>query len=642
MQENRSFDHYLGTLGGVRGYHDRITIPPRNGRTVWQQTDGRGVTVMPFLMDGARTASHHLASLPHSWDDGQAVWNHGFWDRWVPVKGQMTMAGYRREDVPFHHALADAFTVCDAYHCSIPSSTNPNRSFLMSGTIDPEGRWGGPMFRQPLEDHGYNLRREKLFSWKTYPERLEAAGIDWRIYQGLDDGSPFEKNALDAVRPRAGSTLENTDSLVSCFNLLRFFQAYEDATSDSPLYQRAMARRPSSVFAADAMAGTLPAVSYVLPPASCSEHPDWTPADGASFIAFILDALTANPQTWSRTALFIMYDENDGFFDHVLPPSAPGNRAQGLSNVDTTLEIRGDDGMPYGLGARVPMFVVSPWSRGGAVCSQVFDHTSVIRFLETRFGVHEPNISPWRRAVCGDLTAAFDFTRSDPLTPEILPDTRAYRTRAAEQRRLATPEPPARPSFPAQQAHRRLYRPLPYDLEVGFDIQPSGSGRLVLNNSGEAGAVLHVFDLRSGSTPRRYTVASKSELVDDWICGPEGEHDLYVIGPAGFLRHFVGHRGHVSVTVDKAGRQLRLTCTIAETRQLKLIATDMVYGGQTMELVVPSGGPAVIEWPIERNDHWYDLKLTAPELPGFWRRYAGHVETGRASLSDPALVRRDV
>src|SRR5260221_335383 len=109
---------------------------------------------------------------------------------------------------------------------------------------------------------------------------------------------------------------------------------------------------------------------------------------------------------WSKTVLCINYDENGGFFDHMVSPTPPQSRAQGLSTVPMTNEIFPGDSShpsgPYGLGVRVPMLVVSPWSVGGWVNSQVFDHTSLIRFIEARFaskppGLIEKNITAWRR-----------------------------------------------------------------------------------------------------------------------------------------------------------------------------------------------------------------------------------------------------
>jgi phospholipase C len=150
----------------------------------------------------------------------------------------------------------------------------------------------------------------------------------------------------------------------------------------------------------------------------------------------VLNALTSDPEVWSKTALLITFDENDGFFDHVVGPYPNVGTLAGQSTVPLDNELfngtagtpGGSDGVvgPYGTGVRVPLLVVSPWSAGGWVCSETFDHTSLIRFIEARFGVSEPNITPWRRAVCGDLTSAFDFESASDQVPA-LPSTAAYK-----------------------------------------------------------------------------------------------------------------------------------------------------------------------------------------------------------------------
>ena len=217
---------------------------------------------------------------------------------------------------------------------------------------------------------------------------------------------------------------------------LAFFRRFRGLHADDILYQRGRAIVPGSTaanaasseadhlvaaFASDVAGGTLPQVSWIVAPTKYSEHPEAPPALGESLTARLLDALTANPDVWAKTAFIINYDENDGFFDHMPGPIPALTPARGASTVDTHGESY--EGQAVGLGVRVPLIVVSPWSRGGWVNSQVFDHTSVIRFLERRFGVMEPNISPWRRMVTGDLTSMFDFTGRDMAALVPLPDT---------------------------------------------------------------------------------------------------------------------------------------------------------------------------------------------------------------------------
>lgn len=228
--------------------------------------------------------------------------------------------------------------------------------------------------------------------WMTYAERLQDAGVSWQPYRQGDDP-------------------KSDDDSDGGMNTLLAFAAFQDAKPGEPLYERGVRPRRLEQLKADVQADRLAQVSWITPPRLFCEHPNWPPAYGAEYLARILDALTSNPEVWSKTALLVMYDENDGYFDHVAPPVPPFAGGPGLSTV-TTDDERHPDRRPYGLGMRVPMMVISPWSRGGWVCSETFDHTSVIRFLEQRFDVREPNISEWRRAICGDLTAAFDFSTS--------------------------------------------------------------------------------------------------------------------------------------------------------------------------------------------------------------------------------------
>jgi phospholipase C len=372
MQENRSFDHYFGTMAGVRGFGDPSALMLSGGKSVFHQPDAENQQgyMLPFHLDTRKTGAQKIPSTSHAWSVQHEAWNHGKMDQWLPahrkadgVKGPYTMGYHTRADIPFHFELAESFTICDAYFCSIFGPTWPNRLYWMTGMIDPQGMHGGPMLQNKVPEEG--LR------WKTYAERLEDAGVSWKVYQQADN---YNTNAFE------------------------FFKVFREAPKTSSLYEKAMVRGPEGQFEYDAMHDRLPAVSWICPPRIQSEHPDYTPAEGAAFIASKLDALAANPDVWSKTVFILNYDENDGLFDHVPPPVAKN---------ETPLEFV--EGLPIGPGFRVPCIVVSPWTAGGWVCGQQFDHTSVLRFLEKFTGVREPNISDWRRNNFGDLTSAFRF-----------------------------------------------------------------------------------------------------------------------------------------------------------------------------------------------------------------------------------------
>ena len=384
MQENRSFDHYFGTLAGVRGFDDAEAMKLPNGKSVFHQPDAahpRGY-VLPFHLDTRSTSAQKIPSTSHAWSVQHGSWNAGKMDNWLAahrkadgVNAPYIMGHHTRADIPFQFALAEAFTICDAYHCSVMGPTWPNRMYWMTGTIDPGGKHGGPLLNNDAPPEG--------FRWTTYAERLEKAGISWKVYQQDDN--------------------------YDC-DVLEYFKTFREAGEKSPLRTRGLTREPEGRFEYDAINDKLPAVSWIIPTSYQSEHPDYMPAAGAAFVASKIDAIAANPEVWAKTAFILNYDENDGLFDHVAPPVPPAGTPHEF--------VRG---LPIGAGFRVPCIIVSPWTAGGWVCSQRFDHTSVLQFLEKLTGVKEPNITEWRRSTFGDLVSAFRFGDSKAGPPQ-LPD----------------------------------------------------------------------------------------------------------------------------------------------------------------------------------------------------------------------------
>jgi phospholipase C len=408
INENRSFDHYYGTYRGVRGFADPAAPKQGDGTPVFAQKFGDspfgpasaayGGHLLPFHFDTRRNGEC-VSDISHGWAPQHQAWNNGQMDRFLqvdiepandgPRDGINTMGYYTRSDLPFYHALADAFTICDGYFGSVIGPTQPNRLYTMSASIDPDGTHGGPV----VETDSASLRNKKLgsYTWRTYPEQLEAHGISWKVY-----GSP--------------------ETLIGD-NVLPYFRAYH---RNPRLAAKAFKPSFPAGFRADCKAGRLPQVSWVFAPFLDTEHPPAPVTYGELAAAEILGALTSNPRLWAHTAVFMTMDECGGFFDHVPPPTAPpGTPGEFISAPTLPAEAGGIRG-PIGLGFRVPLLVVSPFSRGGFVCSDTFDHTSLLRFLETRFGPQVPNLSTWRRGVTGDLTSAFNFAapkRSLPALP---------------------------------------------------------------------------------------------------------------------------------------------------------------------------------------------------------------------------------
>lgn len=630
MQENRGFDHYFGTLSGVRGFGDRFPAPVREapGRkdaSVFVQSYDKNKLLAPFPLNSARTFAHmRVEGTPHSWTDAQDAWDQGRMDHWPDAKHPWSMGYFQRADIPFQFALAETFTLCDAYHCSTQTGTNTNRLFLWTGTNDPLGQAGGPSISNSHDNFAEKGGAAESYTWTTYPERLLKAGVSWRIYQDMADN--FTDNPLAGFKS--------------------FRESYKGLPGSNPrLKELGLSTWHLDKLREDVLAGRLPQVSWIVAPAGDSEHPGpSSPAQGADYTARVLDALTADPKVWARTALLVMFDENDGFFDHMPPPAPPSHDAAGALVGGSTVDLTGmhhrvrnpterkserDDlmGRPYGLGPRVPLYVISPWSRGGWVNSQVFDHTSVIRFLEARFGVMEPNISPWRRAVCGDLTTCFDFkTPNDrPFAP--LPATAEAAKRASGLDRTKPPTPTTVVA-PVQDKGTRPSRALPYALAVDGRVQ-GGAMTLTLANSGAAAAVLHVYDrLRLDQIPRRYTVGPGERLADTW---PAGACDLWVLGPNGFHRRLVGDDKGVEIAArgDGEGLLVSLANTSAEPRAVSIEVLD----GEPVRLTLAPGETRSQTFATRQG--WYDLTARLDAAPTWLRRLSGRIETGRDSISDP-------
>lgn len=661
-QENRSFDHYFGTMEGVRGFGDPFPVPVRDRQNLFsrktvfvQQTVGGAPVpgrpnwpssrpIAPFRLNTVQDFPvMRVAGTPHAWADAQLAWDHGRMNDWCTIKQNHSMGYYAEADIPFQFALARAFTICDHYHCATQSGTNTNRLFLFSGHNDPLAVAGGPSTDNSRDDFNPDMSTDYL--WTTYPERLEAAGISWQVYQNMADN--FTDNSLAGFR--------------------NFRNAWYRRPGYSPsLRERGVSTRDLDLLKADVLANRLPQVSWVVATAEGSEHPGpSSPASGADYIARVLDALTANPESWSKTVLLINFDENDGFFDHVPPPAVPSYlsyspnpalaQLAGASTVDTTGEyhhvLNGADprtlNRPYGFGPRVPMYVISPWSKGGWVNSQVFDHTSVVRFIEARFGVREPLISPWRRAVSGNLLSCFDFVNPDNNGfKQLLPETAARRAMALALPNTKTPATPTTLAAPSQAAGVRPARALPYELQVQANL-PLGSSQVELSfeNAGEAGAVFHVYDrLALDQIPRRYTVEAGKQLKGRW--NTVGAYDLWILGPNGFHRHITGdvrRAGDAAwpemiLRADRRAGELvlELLNNGAQACTFQLSA-NKYYANRPQEVRVVARSRSTIRLPLASSSHWYDYSLRVPGLPGWLRRFAGHLENGLPSISDPAM-----
>ena len=691
MQENRSFDHCFGKLRGVRGFNDPRAVALPNGNPVWRQTNAAGETYAPFRLNIKETNATWLGSLPHSWADQTDARNCGNHDRWLDVKRSgkeeyaglpLTMGYYEREDIPFYYALADAFTICDQHFCSSLTGTTPNRLFLWTGTVR-EHADAPPCVRNSEVDY------DSIARWKTFPERLQEAGVSWKIYQNelsLPSGLEKEEEAWLA------NFTDNPIEWFEQFHVRESAQALDAAARalhekafttnkgdrwyrklETLHYREGATRREMRIpkgdvfhqFRSDVGAGRLPRVSWLVAPENFSDHPG-APWYGAWYVAEALNILARDPELWKKTIFILTYDENDGYFDHVPPFVAPdpanpesGKTSPGLDVASDYLALEQDAargaeqprGGPIGLGYRVPMIIASPWSRGGYVCSQVFDHTSVLRLLEnlaTRWtdrSIRETNISAWRRTVCGDLSSAFRVFEEGGSAPAVQ-DKSAFLETIHNARFKPMPAGFRKAEMPRQEPGVRPSTALPYKLYADGGLSADGKRFEIALESRAGGAPFHAYTTglyrkQASLRTRAYAVAVDGRLEDSWdLEGFENRvYDVHLSGPNGFYRRFGGTAEDppVRIACEYPGGDIEVRA-ISRGGASELAISDNAYSAEERTLQVPAGGSASLRLNLAKSHRWYDFSVRVTGAPVFLRRFAGRVETGEHGVSDPAMA----
>ena len=786
MQENRSFDHCYGTLQGVRGFNDPRALTLPNQLPVWFQTNEAKETYAPFRLNIKDTKVTWMGSLPHSWTDQVDAFNKGRMDQWLTAKRPgnklyrhmpLTMGYYTREDIPFYYALADAFTVCDQHFCSSFTGTTPNRLYLWTGTV-----------REKASTEAYanvrneNLDYDKLAKWTTFPERLEDAGVSWKIYQNeLSVGVGFEgeeeewlanftdnpiewfeqyhvkyhkayreslpqqisklkeeKKALEAkvnASDSVASDKKKLEEIIGELNVLEddlktytaegfnrlsareraiHSKAFTTNTNDPKYHEIASLKyndggvaREMSVPAGDVLFqfrddvknNRLPTVSWLVAPENFSDHPG-APWYGAWYVSEVMDILTSNPEVWKKTIFILTYDENDGYFDHV-PPFTPVNplREHGgkmSSKIERDLEfVTLEQDMKkkekersressIGLGYRVPMVIASPWSRGGNVCSQVFDHTSVLQFLEiftrnkAKKDIRETNITEWRRAICGNLVSTFQPYQGEPVklpvrlnrdefvegihSAQFKNVPGGYHTYSAEE--LKHFAPGSRNTPVQQEKGTRTSCSLPYELyangSISKDKKSFGislqAGRQI-HGDRSAGCPFHIYSrvaykdegasFESGVN-WQYAVCAGDQLTDEWpLANFEGQqYHLEVYGPNGFFRDFSGNE-HDQLAIEctyelknqKPTGNLILNLTNTGSSKVTAIVSDLSYGQKPEKHSIAPGASRKVIYNLKASHHWYDLSVMVQGSDAFTHRFSGKVETGQPGITDPAMGR---
>lgn len=790
MQENRSFDHCLGSLRGVRGFNDPRAINLPNGNPVWFQSDERGKTYAPFRLDLKDSKATWMSGLPHSWTDQVDARNNGKYDAWLKAKKSgnkdyadmpLTLGYYNRQDIPFYYELADAFTVCDQHFCSSLTGTSPNRLYFWTGTVRGEQHPGSkPHIQNGDIDY-------KDLNWKTFPERLEENGVSWKVYQnelsipvgfegeeddwlanftdndleyfsqyhvrlhkehlqylekrtnqleqeinqikdgiqagdsGLKDKLQKKREELDKLRAYRKKWNKKRLNNLSEFEKSIHQRAFTTNRTDPDYHQlkqlayeyddkqHEMKAPKGDVlhqFRKDVQSGNLPAVSWMVAPQNFSDHPS-APWYGIWYVSEVMNILTQNPEVWKKTIFVLTYDENDGYFDHVPPfvapnPNKPKTGATS-KGIDAGVEFatnqqlkKRDDYSPerypessIGLGYRVPMIVVSPWSRGGWVNSQVLDHSSNLQFLEkflsnkTGREIREPQISDWRRAVCGDLTSVFRPYNGEKLT---MPDSieqdeyletvnkaqyknlpEGYKSFSGQQLEQIKKHPELLRQVIRQEEGQRPSCALPYQLYVegginedndAFEINFAASNKVFEDEA--AGSAFNVYAPVSFGDPANgkpetlrswaYAVKAGEEVQDEWPLQhfEKGRYHLEVYGPNGFFRRFEGNADDPDLTLrleyeSDENNEHKLTGNVVLTvqnksqKQYPIIIEDLAYGQKRKEKVVEPESSANIPLDLQRSSGWYDFSVQVKGASNFERGYAGRVETGKPGISDPQL-----
>ena len=507
MQENRSFDHYFGTFPGARGFNDPTAVRLPTGRPVFQQPDPANPDgyLEPWHMSTITTGAAAVPSLSHDWREQHASWNQGAMDGWLlthiasdgETNGSFTMGYYTEEDIPFHWALAKAFTLADNYHCSVMGPTDVNRLFWEEGGNDPQGKAGGPV----IETGGV-----RDLTYESGPETLYNAGISYKFYQGA--GWPqdtitsyFTKFQSPGLVPTA---LYNA---VTSTNTL--WGNGTPGGAGDPLNPTA-ASTANMGFEEDCANGTLPDVSFIGSMSGYDEHPAAIPAAGAQFLATKLEALASNEELWNTTVFIINYDENDGFFDHVVPPTP--NYDEYPEEFVTLASPAGTPGggLPLGAGFRVPAFVISPWTVGGQIFSEVSDHTSGLRLIEAVAAagglsgagpVTFPNVSRWRRKTFSDWTGALRGGRAQAAPTSTQFDASTTAANLAAQQAASLQPMPTRPGADQQTS-------LTLSPTGGLVLAPSASATVAATFSNNGPGSLSKVGLTLSGAPSGWKVTA--------------------------------------------------------------------------------------------------------------------------------------
>lgn len=630
----------------------------------------------------------------------------------------LTLGYYNREDLPFYYQLADAFTIFDQYFCSSLTGTTPNRLFHWSGTLREQqnGKVKANVYNENIDyDKARQanwksfpeLLEEQNVSWKIYQNEISLPKgmsgeqeawlsnftdnpIEWfskfnvKFSKGYHQNipkiiaylkeeigkKPDQKKRLEAMiaeleEDQIKYTPENYSKLSQQEKNLHQ-KAFTTNINDPDYWdleigsdengERLVVPKGDILFQfrKDVEEKKLPLVSWLVAPEHFSDHPG-SPWYGAWYISEVLNILTKDPETWKKTIFIINYDENDGYFDHVLPFSPPLNPSQpvdmngkeGVEYVDksqeymSVLPLKDHERIEgtVGLGYRVPMIIASPWTKGGFVNSEVSDHTSVLQFLEKFIqkkyskDVKVDTISDWRRAICGDLTSAFnssstkvpqmnyldqkDYTKTiNAARTKPVPDLKWYAENEISDSLLEIQERGIKPS-----------NPLPYHYHVNLE-----NGKIKMTNLKDTGVPLLVYDKMQFNSDHHYfsyALYSNQELSHTLNAG---KYNYEVFGPNGFFRKFSGgNTPEIEIQLTGNGSKNEVELIFRMKKANASVVLEDLYE-KNKKTVSLHQTEEKITVDLNKNKGWYDLKVIFNDH--VWH-FAGRIETGKVSISDP-------
>lgn len=631
----------------------------------------------------------------------------------------LTLGYYNREDLPFYYQLADSFTIFDQYFCSSLTGTTPNRLFLWSGTIREQknGKVKANVYNDNI-DYDKNkqakwksfpeILEEQNVSWRIYQNEISLPKgmpgeeeswlsnftdnpIEWfenfnvKFSKGYYENIPnlierlkkeIDKNPMHKAHfEELIQQLEEDKITYHPDNYAKLSQieknlhekAFTTNSNDPDFWkieigtdeigERLVVPKGDVLhqFRKDVSEKKLPTVSWLVAPERFSDHPS-SPWYGAWYISEVLNILTQDPETWKKTIFIINYDENDGYFDHVIPFAPPVNPSQ-------PVDMNGKDGVEYvnkkqeymsthnlrdneriegtvGLGFRVPMIIASPWTKGGFVNSQVSDHTSVLQFLEKFLqkkynkNVTVENISDWRRGICGDLTSAFN--KSESKIPKMdyldqkdyaktinsaknkpVPNLKWYNENELNQELLQVQERGVKPS-----------NPLPYDYEVNLS-----AGEITMNNLSETAVPLMIYDktkFEDGKHFSSYALYAKKKLSHHIT---KEKYNLEVIGPNGFIRKFKGNETPLIEVqlINKTSEnkvEVRLKSLIKNAVTVQL---ENKYDHKKQQIKVTCTQQTIV-LDLNKMKGWYDIEIKLENSTWY---SAGRIDSGKPTTTDP-------